>query len=296
MAAWTKDDLYRLDQKYAEEGLYPHQRPMRAAVELLGDRFVIGVFGNPEVEKITKTYAELFPEVNSTWPGTGIGLAISVDQVHKLTLPKVFGTVSLAPWQAGFASAEEWWSWCRGQEAIASSASFAFADLLDFADGLNRVGRQNPDAERLWRMTQSNLEDVANTLPVAFSVDSVIQPICMVAELALKAHLVWKGAAPGRFRGADGHDLVRLAASMAQQSPHRDDPLVTEVVGNLPPYVASRYKPAGLSRLQVVRLALGAQFIAASTLRRISGVDFAAEMEINRRDARQPFFPQNSQS
>jgi hypothetical protein len=58
----------------------------------------------------------------------------------------------------------------------------------------------------------------------------------------------------------------------------------------------SRYKPAGLSRLQVVRLALGVQFIAASTLRRISGVDFAAEMEINHRKSRQPFFSQNARS
>jgi len=47
----------------------------------------------------------------------------------------------------------------------------------------------------------------------------------------------------------------------------------------LPPYVDSRYKPAGLTRLAVVRLAMGVQFIAASTLRRITSTNFAAEME-----------------
>jgi hypothetical protein len=296
MANWTKDDLYRLDLKYAEEGLYPHQRPLRAAMELLGGRFVMGVFGNPEVAEITKTYTELFPEVKSTWPGTGIGLAASVDQVRRLILPVVFGTVSLQPWQAGFASTEEWWNWCRGQEAIASDVSFAFVDLLDLSNGISSVGHQNLDAEILWKMTQSNLGDVANALPAVFSMDTVIQSICMVAELALKAHLVWKGAAPNSFKGAAGHDVINLATSMAQQSPHRDDPLVAKVVGKLPLYVASRYKPAGLSRLQVVRLALGVQFIAASTLRRISGVDFAAEMEIKHRKSRQPFFSQNARS
>jgi hypothetical protein len=51
------------------------------------------------------------------------------------------------------------------------------------------------------------------------------------------------------------------------------------VIANLPPYVGSRYKPAGLTRLQVVRLALGVQFVAASTTRRITGVDIAAQME-----------------
>lgn len=289
MSGWTRDDLRRLDLKYAEEGIYPHQRPMRAAVELLGGDFAIGVFGNPEVERITRTYEELFPEVNSTWPGSGVGLAASVDQVHKLTLPVVFGTVLLQPWQAGFASAEEWWRWCREDEAIASDASFAFIDLVDLSNGLNEVRLKNGEAEVLWKMAQSNLQDLANALPAAFSVDSVIQSVCMVAELALKAHLVWKGATPSSFKGAEGHNLVRHAASMTQQSPHRDDPLVSEVIARLPPYVASRYKPASLSRLQVVRLALGVQFIAASTLRRISGVDYAAEMERNCR--RQPFFP-----
>ena len=293
MADWTRDDLYRLDLKYAEEGITPHQRPMRAARELLGSGFVIGVFENAEVEKITKTYVELLPEAKSTWPGMGIGLAASVDQVRKLVLPVDFGTVCPEPWQAGFANAEEWWNWCRGQEAIASGVSFAFADLLDFSVGLSTVGHQKPEAEKRWKLTQSNLADVANTLPAAFSVDSVIQPICMVAELALKAHLVWKGADPNSFqrRGGPGHDVVELAKSMAQQSPYRDDPLVAEVVGKLPHYVGSRYDPAGLSRLQVVRLALGVQFVAASTLRRISGVDFAAEMEASRRTPRQPFFP-----
>lgn len=281
MANWTKDDLYKLDLKYAEEGLYHHQRPIRAAVELLGGRFSLGFRENPEVKEIMKTYEELIPEVRLIWPGAGIGLAASVDQVRKLTLPKVFGTCSLQPWQAGFASPEDWWSWCRNQQSIALKVTFAFADLLDFADGMDKIGGQNPDAEILWKMAQSNLEDTANILPLAFSVDSVTQSICMVAELALKAVLVWKGALPSSFKGQNGHDLAKLATSMTKQIPHRDDSLVAEVVGRLPPYVDSRYSPAGLSKLEVVQLALGVQFIAGSTLRRVAGVDFVAEIERN---------------
>jgi hypothetical protein len=47
----------------------------------------------------------------------------------------------------------------------------------------------------------------------------------------------------------------------------------------MPAYVGSRYKPAGLTRFDVVRLALGVQFVAASTVRRYSDRDFAAPME-----------------
>jgi hypothetical protein len=66
---------------------------------------------------------------------------------------------------------------------------------------------------------------------------------------------------------------------MATELPHRDDPLVALVVSQLPPYVASRYRPAGLPRLEVVELALGAQFVAASSVRRLSSRDLAGQME-----------------
>ena len=47
MTAWTLEDLRRLDLKYAEEDIHVHQRPFRAAMELLGSNFVIGVSGPP---------------------------------------------------------------------------------------------------------------------------------------------------------------------------------------------------------------------------------------------------------
>lgn len=293
MTTWTKDDLQKLDVKYAKAGVHLHQRPFRAAMELLGPSFVLGMGGNPEVTRIMDAYAEMAPEVNVSWPGAGVGLAASVDRVRKVSLPVVFGSCSIQPWQAlGFACAEEWWDWCRKDHDIGSQSSFAWADLHDFVYGLNEVEQRNLEAMILWRMAQSNLGDAANTLPTTISVDSVIQPICMVAELAMKGALVWDGADPKSFKGRDGHDLKRLAERIASARPHRDDSLVAEVVATLPPYVDSRYKPAGLSRLTVVRLAIGVQFIAASALRRITSVDLAAQMESGGWPApRRPFFP-----
>lgn len=297
MTTWTKDDLQKLDVKYAKAGVHLHQRPFRAAMELLGPGFVLGMGGNPEVTRIMDVYAEMVPEVNASWPGAGVGLAASVDRVRKVVLPVVFGSCSIQPWQAmGFASAEEWWDWCRKDHDIGSQSSFAWADLNDFIYGLNEVGQCNPEAMILWRMARSNLEDAANTLPTTFSVDSVIQPICMVAELAMKGALVWDGVDPKSFKGKNGHDLKRLAERIASARPHRDDSLVAEVVATLPPYVDSRYKPAGLTRLAVVRLAIGVQFIAASALRRITSVDLAAQMESGGWPApRRPFFPNASE-
>ncbi|WP_159876103.1 hypothetical protein [Aquitalea denitrificans] len=280
MSAWTLNDLRRLDRKYAEEGIVVHQRPFRAAMELLGSGFVMSAVGNPDVKRIMDAYAAMVPEVETSWPGAGIGVIASIDQVRKALFPIVFGTVTLEPWQmAGFSSAKEWWNWCRQDLVIAAEVAFASADLHDFTMGLNNLVHANPDALTLWQMSRSNLEDAANTLPSTFSHDSVIQPICMVAELSMKAALVWDGIASDSFKGRDGHNLVSLAQRMAVARPHRDDARVQAVVASLPPYVASRYKPAGLKRLQVIRLALGVQFVAASSLRRITDADLAIQME-----------------
>lgn len=292
MSHWTLDDLRQLDLKYAEEGIHVHQRPFRAAMELLGSAFVIGPGGNPEVKRVMDAYSAMRPEVETSWPGAGIGLAAAVDQVRKLTFPVVFGRVSLQPWQmAGFSSEEEWWIWCRQDRGIAGDVALAIADFHDFTNGLSQVEQGKPEAAVLWRMARSNLEDVANTLPATFSHDSVIQPICMVAELSMKAALVWDGVDPDSFRrGKDGHNLSSLARRMSEARPHRDDLRIEAVISSLPPYVESRYKPAGLMRLQVVKLALGVQFVAASSLRRVTGVDLARQMENDHwPGARSPF-------
>jgi len=277
---WTLDDLRRLDKKYAEEGVHLHQRPLSAAFDILGTDFSFGLLSNPEVQHIVDAYIAMMPEVETSWPGAGIGLIASMDQVKKTTFPVIFGDNQLEVWQiAGFISNEEWWEWCRRDRAIAADVSFAIADIHDFTMGLNEVENCDSEALTLWQMSRSNLEDMANTLPNSFSHDSVIQPICLVAELSLKAALVWSGIDLNALKGKNGHNLDYLAKTLMDKIPHRDDRKIKAVIDNLPHYVASRYKPAGLKRLQVVRLALGVQFIAASTLRRITTLDLAIHME-----------------
>lgn len=294
MSSWTKETLRALDLKYAEQGLHLHQRPFRAAMEILGPAFVMGVGGNPEVQKIMDAYAEMIPEVDDNWPGMGVGLVAVVDQVRRFVLPVVFGSPGpIDVWAAlGFSSQEEWWHWSREDRDMAARTSFAFADVADLTYGLDDMkGGSGPELT-LWQMATSNLADAANGLPTTFSVDSMLQPICMTAELSLKAALVKNGADPNSFKGPAGHDLKKLMERLAREMPHRDDATATDIVAHLPPYVASRYAPAGLNRLQVVRLALGVQFLAASTVRRFGSRDLAAEMETGDWPApRRPFFP-----
>lgn len=282
MTEWTLKTLRDLDRTYAEKGVHLHQRPFRAALDILRDQFRIGVGGNPEVQRIIAAYEEMVPEAKSSWPGMGTGLVAVVDHVRRVTVPVVFGSVRVEVGRSlGFASEREWWTWCREDRDLAAQTCFAFADLHDLTYGLDDLRGGDNRGLELWKMATSNLSDVANTLPSTFSVDSVLQPIYMTTELSLKAALVQNGANPESFKrkGAEGHNLARLAERLAREMPHRDDGLISEVVSRLPPYVGSRYAPAGLTRLEVVRLALGAQFVAASSVRRYSALDLAAQME-----------------
>lgn len=294
MTFWTLEDLRKLDLKYATEGVHMHQRPFRAATELLGSAFSMGAGGNPEVQKIMDAYATMIPEANTMWPGMGIGLAVSIDQVRKLVAPVILGNGGgpLKVWKSlGFSTPQEWWTWCREDHDIGASCHFAFADLYDFTYGVDDLRANKPEARTLWHMAASNLGDAASALPTVFTVDSMIQSICMVVELSLKGALVFNGANPNEFKGPKGHDLPTLAQRMASEMPHRDDPLVHNVIVKLPAYVKSRYEPAGLTRLEVVRLAVAAQFVAASSVRRVSQRDLAAQMETGGWPApRPPFF------
>lgn len=282
MKTWTLDTLRALDLKYAKQGVHMHQRPFRAAVEILGSSFSMGVGGNPEVQEIMAAYEAMLPEATSSWPGMGIGLAAVVDQVRKITMPVVFGDCMMQVSNTlGFDDEASWWQWCREDQRIAAESHFACADLHDLTYGLDDMRGDVAADLDLWKMATSNLSDAANNLPTAFSVDSVIQPICMVAELSMKAALVRNGADPNSFaqKGGEGHNLVKLADRLSIELPHRDDARLKQLIARLPPYVASRYKPAGLPRYDVVRLALGVQFVAASAVRRFSDRDLAGEME-----------------
>jgi hypothetical protein len=231
----------------------------------------------------------LIPEIDSSWPGDGIGIVASVDRVRRVTLGVMRGEGMITAWRGlGFESLEEWVLWCRSDHLIARRSEFAFADILDFAYGVDELRHSSTDAGQLWEMAQSNLEDVANALPSSFSVNSILQPIILVAELSLKACLAFNGVPESIRKKEYGHDVAKLFDKVKEIAPHRDDAFIAEFIRKMPSYVNSRYSPHGLTKLQVVELALAAQFVAASTVRRISGSDLAAEMEA---DAKVPGRP-----
>lgn len=283
MANWTDEDILALDRRFAMEGVAFHARPLHAAMELLQGGFSLGLGPNPDVDRIQEAYQRLVPEVDTVWPGMGNGVAASIDRVRPITVAVVFGSAAIEVHDAlGFSTKEEWWDWCRKDRNISGQSCFSFADVYDLAYGADDLRGTSIDADQHWKMVLSNLESAATTLTQNYATPAITQQICMIAELSMKAALLYVGTEAKLLRSRKvGHDHRVLARMLAEAQPHRDDELIALVVEQLPAYVASRYEETDKTRLQLINLLLGVQFIAASAARRFSQRDLAISMEVD---------------
>jgi len=284
MATFTDEDLLQLDEKFAKEGVAFHARPLRAAVEILKGEFAIGgaPFHNPQVDEICQAYRRLISECDTTWPGAGNGLIGSLDRIRKVTVPVVMGSEMINIGKGlEFASDKEWYEWCRRNPRIIARSAFAFADIYDLAYGIEEHKGGHPVAMERWVRATENLADLSSRLADSGNLgEAILQPIGLTAELSLKGTLIHLGMSPEDLtKKTYGHGYQALAEKLVQLCPHRDDPEVLRVIASLPQLVASRYDVTGLTRLQIIELALGVQFVAASAVRRISSYDLAKDME-----------------
>ncbi|MHC9014450.1 hypothetical protein [Stenotrophomonas sp. Ste96] len=288
MARFTNDDLLNLDREFAEQNIPLHARPFQAAVRILGPSFSIGPFHTSDgLEEISTAYRALFPG-SDFWPGAGQGLAASVDRVHLITMPVVSGPriVDLHT-GLGFADASEWRAWCRNDPEIASKSAYAFADLHDLSCGLDSLP-QNSEQHMYFHRAMQHLGDLSASLSnTGRTSEAALQHILLIAELALKGSLLQLGVPVKVLKDKFGHRLPELARELAKERPHHEDEELLRVCEKMPNLVASRYGSSGLSRMQIVELAVASQFIAASAMRRISGADLALEV---RRDGSRPRF------
>lgn len=293
MVEFTDNDILRLDERFAQKNIPFHARPFRAAMEILGNQFSIGIGGNPQVREIERAYERLIPEVKFTWPGMGTGLAASVDRVRKVTIGVAFGSVNITVDKGlGFSSRQEWAAWCRCDRKIAEKSAFAFVDMHDLVYGIDRE-EQHKSCSTFWGLAAEQLKLAAESLSQSGSIGgAILQPICLTAELAMKGTLLDLGIAEKDLKNPKlfGHDLNKLGERMSNDRPHRDDPLLLQVLRKFPDYVVDRYRQTQLSRLEIIALALAAQFVAASAVRRISGEDMALRIEADA-GPRGNFFP-----
>ncbi|MFD1261542.1 HEPN domain-containing protein [Entomomonas asaccharolytica] len=271
------ETVWNLDKKYAKEDIPFYRRPYCAVQDILGVRAI-----TPETDEaklIKEAYKKLIPEVSTNWSGYGVGIIASMDQVRKFILPIVFGQVNISIYKGiGFTDEHTWWIWCRFNKETAENSKQSFINIYDFAYGVNALSDKQNEAHTFWEQATSNLEVIADSLVNTYRTNSILQPICMAAELAMKGTLSYLGLSKDELKHKYGHSHKKLAKAMIKKKPHSDDKKLLAIINRLPDYIETRYDDSNMSRLEIVNLALDIQFIVASALRRISGIEIEKGM------------------
>lgn len=239
----------------------------------------MGSFGvGEDVDRICKAYRELFPG-EDYWPGAGRGLAASVDRVRVITFPVVFGSGDLEVHTAlGFDTRADWQAWCRSDSKIAWKSAFAIADVNDLAYGRDVLPEQSQQRVYLDNALEHLSNLAASLAHTGSSSGASLQPIGLIAELAMKSSLLQLKVPIGKLKGSFGHSLPKLAEELGRLRPHQEDQELLRICGLIPDLVTSRYSAPGVTRMQIAELSLATQFVAASAVRRFSPYDLAADM------------------
>jgi len=133
----------------------------------------------------------------------------------------------------------------------------------------------------LFSNARSNVAATTRILSGDIDVDAAIQSACLTAELALKGALAHLGLDEQGLKGLS-HNLQRLAAKLVELAPGATDSRLLAAVQKFPNYVGARYAAHGLTRVQLMDLAMRAQYVAADAVRRIADRDLGGEMEARR--------------
>lgn len=75
------------------------------------------------------------------------------------------------------------------------------------------------------------------------------------------------------------HHLSNLADALVSREPRQQDKRFLSAASKFPNYVNNRYASHGLTRIQLMELAMRAQFVGAEAIRRVSDRNMAGEME-----------------
>jgi hypothetical protein len=268
-----------IDRKLIDRGMALHQRPFHVALAWFDLNRISGnLFADEVWQPLMEIYRRIYPSGDFSIPSLLVGAVAVRDQVYPARVQLAYGTVPIDPLKCIDIEASELEAhWKREPEQI-WQAMYSVADLWDFAYSLQDLEHQNPDADTLWSNARSAIASTAQILRGPLNTEAAIQSSCLAAELSMKGVLAYLGWSEQRRRRFS-HSLEGLAEAVVTERPStRDDAFIT-ACRSFPNYVQTRYEAHGLTRLQLVKLCLRSQYVAANAVRRISGRNLATQIE-----------------
>lgn len=279
--------VLEVDDELIQEGVEPFQRPFHAC-RIIAERLsVILPHDDPLFKAVDQIYSELYRPADLFMPPMHIGAFMFRDVFFPLRIPIIiWGSPAINPVEFLTDVPEIQKRWLFTDQQTGLTFFDQVIDLMDFVYGLDDLEKMETLPQKTiewWYLAKQQLEAAAATILGSFNKYAVIQNCCISTELLLKGALLAKGIDKDTLRNEKkgyGHKLENLVNRTGELLPNIDTATLLFLVQKeqLPNYVESRYEAMQVSRLDLGRFLMNAQFISGEILRQFSKRDFRSDL------------------
>jgi hypothetical protein len=278
------DDAFvrKMDAELITQGVPLHARPFQVAISYMQSVGLSGDFLSDALwTPLMEIYHRSYPSGDFSIPAVLIGGVGFRDQFYTARVSVGYGRFSIDPLKCIDIDPLEMTAIWQRQPDQVWRAMYSVCDLWDFGYAVDDLRNENAEVVAHFQNARAAVVATARTLSNSGDSDFVVQSICQTAELSMKGVLVKLGWPESKRRnlGRSGHGLSDIAAAIASERPSPSDERLFRAVASFPDYVQTRYASHGLKRIELVELAMKAQYVAADALRRISGRNLAGTIE-----------------
>ena len=279
----------RINDILIEQDIPIGDRPLETALIWMEENKILGQYVDRDsYEVVEKIYKEIYPYEDFSLAVLKGCVAIQ-DKIYKVNIPICYGTVQIHILALIEIDMNELQNIFQNHPEQGWRAYYAVGDLLDYGFGIDDLRFIKDEGSQLLEQATNNLIATGRILLQYENVDVVVQTACITAELSMKAVLA-KFGYDEKSRRSLGHNLENLAKEIVKMKTMDSDDRFLYECGCFPDYVQNRYSPSGLSRKQLMNLAMRAQFVAAESVRRITDRNLVKEMESDPCNLERPDF------
>lgn len=279
MGPIDEDFIIKMDEELLARDVKLHARPFQVVIAWMREKKIAGDILDKRLwDPLMEVYRRLYPTGDFNMPSLFTGGVAIRDQMYPARVHLGYGTVSVDPLKSIEISREELALVFKKYPDQGWRAFYGVCDLWDFGYGVDDLLKRGTPATDLLRNARSSLAATPRILSGDIDIDAAVQTACLTAELAMKAALTHLGATPGDLKKLS-HRLPDLATALVAKRSTSTDGRLLAAASKFPDYVGTRYSSHGLTRVQLMDLAMRAQFVAAEAIRRVSDRNMAGDME-----------------
>jgi hypothetical protein len=276
------------DDELIAKDIKLHQRPFHVVMAWMQAQGISGDLLDKAIwDPLMAIYHELYPAGDFSMPAMLEGGVALRDQMYPVEVAVGYGGCAVNPIDCIKIPRQELELVFQHYPEQGWRAFYSVADLWDFAYGVDDLSHGAGDAPQLLANARSSLAATARILAGDVDIDAAVQTICLTAELSLKGALAARGWTETQYKKLS-HHLDKLAEALIAEVSNANDDRLRGAVAKFPDYVGTRYSSHGMTRAQLMLLAMRAQFVAGEALRRVSDRDLASQLEADPQTSPRP--------